>query len=91
MSGVENIEPFTDGFVSALCPELVLFAGLILLIIIPNLGKGTVRIPGTQTRECGCLAVIDSNFPVIQGFQHGLLPLLLVRLLFLLCCRSKTG
>ena len=34
MSGVENIEPFTDGFVSALCPELVLFAGLILLIII---------------------------------------------------------
>ena len=50
MSGVENIEPFTDGFVSALCPELVLFAGLILLIIIPNLGKGTVRIPGTQTR-----------------------------------------
>ena len=50
MSGVENVEPFGDGFIAALCPELIIFAGLILLIIVPNLGKGTVRIPGTQTR-----------------------------------------
>ena len=50
MSTVENVEPFGDGFISALCPELIIFAGLLALIIIPNLGKGTVRIPGTQTR-----------------------------------------
>ena len=50
MSTVENVEPFGDGFISALCPELIIFGGLLALIIIPNLGKGTVRIPGTQTR-----------------------------------------
>ena len=32
MSGVENVEPFGDGFIAALCPELIIFAGLILLI-----------------------------------------------------------
>ncbi len=50
MSDLKNVEPFGDGFITALCPELILFTGLILLIIIPNLGKGTVRIPGTQIR-----------------------------------------
>ena len=50
MSGIENVKPFGDGFITALCPELIVFVGLILLIIVPNLGKGTVRIPGTQTR-----------------------------------------
>ena len=50
MSTVENVEPFGDGFIAALCPELIIFAGLLALIIIPNIGKGTFRIPGTQTR-----------------------------------------
>ena len=50
MSDLKTVEPFGEGFVSALCPELILFAGLILLIVIPNLGSGKFRIPGTQTR-----------------------------------------
>ena len=50
MSTVQNVEPFGDGFIAALCPELIIFAGLLALIIIPNIGKGTFRIPGTQTR-----------------------------------------
>ena len=50
MSEINSVEPFADGFITALCPELIIFVGLILLIIVPNLGKGTVRIPGTQAR-----------------------------------------
>ena len=50
ISEMKQIEPFAEGFIAALCPELILFAGLIALIILPNLGKGTFRIPGTQKR-----------------------------------------
>ncbi|MBT5736155.1 MAG: NADH-quinone oxidoreductase subunit N [Euryarchaeota archaeon] len=50
MSNLNTVEPFGEGFISALCPELILFAGLILLIVVPNLGSGKFRIPGTQTR-----------------------------------------
>jgi proton-translocating NADH-quinone oxidoreductase chain N len=50
MSTLNTIEPFGEGFISALCPELILFAGLILLIIVPNLGNGKFRVPGTQTK-----------------------------------------
>ena len=50
MSKLTTVEPFGDGFVSALCPELMLFAGMLLLILVPNLGRGTFRIPGTQLR-----------------------------------------
>ncbi len=50
LSSLNTVEPFGEGFISALCPELILFVGLILLIIIPNLGAGKFRIPGTQTR-----------------------------------------
>ena len=50
MSNLSRVEPFGDGFVSAMCPELILFAGMLALILIPNLGKGTFRIPGTQIR-----------------------------------------
>ena len=50
MSEVKNVEPLGDGFITALCPELIVFVGLILLIIVPNLGRGKVRIPGTQKR-----------------------------------------
>ena len=50
MSTLKTVEPFGEGFISALCPELILFAGLILLIIVPNLGTGKFRVPGTQTR-----------------------------------------
>ena len=44
MSEINSVEPFADGFITALCPELIIFVGLILLIIVPNLGKGTVRL-----------------------------------------------
>ena len=50
MSNITTVEAFGDGFIGALGPELTLFAGLLLLIIVPNLGKGTFRIPGTQIR-----------------------------------------
>lgn len=50
MSNLTEIEPFGEGFVGAMGPELILFAGMILLIIVPNLGQGTFRIPGTQLR-----------------------------------------
>ena len=50
MSEITTIEPFTEGFVEALLPELILFTGMLLLILVPNLGKGTFRIPGTQLR-----------------------------------------
>jgi len=50
MSNLTEIEPFGEGFVEAMGPELILFVGMILLIIVPNLGKGTFRIPGTQVR-----------------------------------------
>ena len=50
MSNITTVEAFGDGFISALCPELMLFAGLLLLLLVPNLGRGTFRIPGTQIR-----------------------------------------
>ncbi len=50
MSNLIEIEPFGEGFIEAMGPELILFAGMLLLIIVPNLGKGTFRIPGTQIR-----------------------------------------
>ncbi|MBT61455.1 MAG: hypothetical protein CMA63_07905 [Euryarchaeota archaeon] len=50
VSELTVVEPFGDGFVAALGPELMLFAGLLVLILLPNLGRGTFRIPGTQIR-----------------------------------------
>ena len=50
LSSLNTVEPFGEGFITALCPELILFVGMILLIIVPNLGAGRFRIPGTQTR-----------------------------------------
>ena len=44
------IEPFGDGFVTALAPEFVLVIGLFTLMIVPNLGDGKFRIPLTQAR-----------------------------------------
>ncbi len=46
----ENVEVFDANFTTALCPELILVAGLFALMVIPNLGKATFRIPGTQIR-----------------------------------------
>jgi NADH-quinone oxidoreductase subunit N len=45
-----NVELFDADFTTALCPELILVAGLFALMIIPNLGKATFRVPGTQIR-----------------------------------------
>jgi NADH-quinone oxidoreductase subunit N len=50
MSEVTYVQPFDDNFTTALLPELILVAGLFALIIIPNLGKATFRVPGTQIR-----------------------------------------
>ena len=47
---MSETQAFSNEFYSAMLPEMLLFAGLIALIIIPNLGKGTFRIPGTQIR-----------------------------------------
>ena len=47
---METTQAFSTEFYTALRPELLLFAGLLALIIVPNLGKGTFRIPGTQIR-----------------------------------------
>ena len=47
---METFNAFTDGFFSSLAPELVLFIGLILVILIPNLGNSTFRIPSTGIR-----------------------------------------
>ena len=32
MSSITEVEPFGDGFVEALGPELILFAGMLLLL-----------------------------------------------------------
>ena len=44
------VEAFDANFFSLFTAEVTLFIGLILLILIPNLGKGTFRLPGTQAR-----------------------------------------
>ena len=47
---METFNAFTDGFFSSLAPELVLFIGLLLVILIPNLGNSKFRIPSTGIR-----------------------------------------
>ena len=42
--------PFSTGFFAHFAPEIVLMLGLVLLILVPNLGRGTFRLPGTQVR-----------------------------------------
>ena len=36
--------------VESLRPEMTIIVGILLLIIVPNLGRATVRIPMTQVR-----------------------------------------
>ena len=36
--------------IETLGPELTVFVGLLLIMIVPNLGNGTFRIPGTSIR-----------------------------------------
>ena len=47
---METMQPFGDGFVTALAPELVLVIGMFTLMIVPNLGDAKFRIPLTQVR-----------------------------------------
>jgi len=47
---MKRIEMFGDGFFDALGPELVLCIGLVLLIVIPNLGDAKFRIPLTSIK-----------------------------------------
>ena len=41
---------FDMDMVETLGPEFTLFVGLLLIMIVPNLGNGTFRIPGTSIR-----------------------------------------
>mgnify|MGYP001276416416 FL=1 len=41
---------FDSDMIEALGPELTVFVGLLLIMIIPNLGNGTFRVPGTSIR-----------------------------------------
>ena len=53
MSGhVSTVEPFSQGsdLITALAPEFVLIIGLFTLMIVPNMGDATFRIPLTQVR-----------------------------------------
>ena len=40
----------STGDLKLLAPELTVFVGLLLIMIVPNLGNGTFRIPGTSIR-----------------------------------------
>ncbi len=49
---------FDMDLLQTLGPELTVFVGLLLIMIIPNLGNGKFRIPGTQIELpwfLGCL------------------------------------
>ena len=41
---------FDSDMIEALGPELTVFVGLLLIMVIPNLGNGTFRVPGTSIR-----------------------------------------
>ena len=45
-----RVEALGGNFFKFFTPELTLLIGLLMLIIVPNLGKGTFRVPGTQLR-----------------------------------------
>ena len=49
---VSTVEPFSQGsdLITALAPEFVLIIGLFTLMIVPNMGDATFRIPLTQVR-----------------------------------------
>ena len=47
---MKTFDIFTTDALSALVPEFLLLCGILVLILIPNLGKGTFRIPLTQIR-----------------------------------------
>jgi len=40
----------STGDLKLLAPEITVFVGLLLIMIVPNLGNGTFRIPGTSIR-----------------------------------------
>ena len=50
MSSLLRVEPFSAGFFGYFAAETVLAIGLVLMIVVPNLGRGTFRVPGTQVR-----------------------------------------
>ncbi len=50
MSSLLRVEPFSAGFFGYFAAETVLALGLVLMIVVPNLGRGTFRVPGTQIR-----------------------------------------
>ena len=41
---------FDSDMIETLVPELTVFVGLLLIMIVPNLGNGTFRVPGTSIR-----------------------------------------
>ena len=47
---MKTYDIFSTDALSALVPEFLLLCGILVLILIPNLGKGTFRLPLTQIR-----------------------------------------
>ena len=41
---------FDMDMIETLGPEFTVFVGLLLIMVVPNLGNGTFRIPGTPIR-----------------------------------------
>lgn len=50
MNKLAAVGGVSTGDLKLLAPELTVFVGLLLIMIVPNLGNGTFRIPGTSIR-----------------------------------------
>ena len=50
MNKLAAVGGVSTGDLKLLAPELTVFIGLLLIMIVPNLGNGTFRIPGTSIR-----------------------------------------
>ena len=49
-ASTKTMQPFGEGFIEAFAPEMTIFIGLLVLIIVPNLGDGKFRLPLTNIR-----------------------------------------
>ena len=50
MNKLAAVGGVSTGDLKLLAPEITVFVGLLLIMIVPNLGNGTFRIPGTSIR-----------------------------------------
>ena len=54
---MSNQNQLNMDMIETLGPEFTVFVGLLLIMIIPNLGNGTFRVPGTSIRLPWSVAV----------------------------------